>query len=73
MSLEQLKQAVATAAATGGWLVLAGHEIGPAGRQTTEAAVLDQFLAWAKDPASGVWLDTVGAIATFVQEHRAKP
>jgi peptidoglycan/xylan/chitin deacetylase (PgdA/CDA1 family) len=70
MTFEQMKQAVHTAAATGGWLVLAGHEIGAPGRQTTESAVLDQFLTWASDPANGVWLDTVGNVARYVQARR---
>jgi hypothetical protein len=46
-----------------GWLVFAGHEIAAPGFQTTESAQLEKFLAWAKQPANGVWLDTVEAIA----------
>ncbi|MEP7367642.1 MAG: polysaccharide deacetylase family protein [Acidobacteriota bacterium] len=70
MSMEQMKQAVNTAAQTGAWLVFAGHEIGPAGKQTTAAAVLDQFLAYAKDPANGIWLETVGTVARYVKDRR---
>ena len=70
MSFEQMKQAVTTAAATGGWLVFAGHEIGVAGRQTTEIEVLDRFLTYANDPANGIWLSTVGAVAQYVRAHR---
>lgn len=70
MSFEEMKQAVVTAAKTGGWLVLAGHEIGKAGNQTTEAAVLEQFMQYAKDPANGIWLDTVDAIARYIQTQR---
>lgn len=73
MSFEQMKAAVEKAAATGGWLVFAGHEIGARGSQTTEAAVLDQFLAYASDPANGIWLDTVEAIARYVKERGARP
>jgi hypothetical protein len=65
-----MKKAVLTAAKTGGWLVLAGHEIGKAGNQTTEAAVLDPFLKYANDPANGIWLDTVDTIARYIQTQR---
>ncbi len=71
MSFEEMKLAVLTAAKTGGWLVLAGHEIGKAGNQTTEAAVLEQFLKYAKEPANGIWLDTVDTIGRYVQAQRA--
>jgi hypothetical protein len=70
MSLEEMKEAVLTAAKNGGWLVLAGHEIGNAGYQTTEAAVLEQFLKYANDPANGIWLDTVDTIARYIQTRR---
>ena len=52
-------------------VLLAGHEIGNAGYQTTEAAVLEQFLKYARDPANGVWLDTVDAISNYIQAQRA--
>jgi mannose/cellobiose epimerase-like protein (N-acyl-D-glucosamine 2-epimerase family) len=50
--------------------VLAGHEIGNAGYQTTEAAVLEQFLKYANDPASGVWLDTLENVSKYIQARR---
>ena len=70
MSLEEMKKAVVAAAKTGGWLVLAGHEIGKAGNQTTETAVLEPFLEYAKEPANGIWLDTVDTIARYIQTQR---
>lgn len=70
MSFEQMKKAVLDAAKEGGWLVLAGHEIGPAGYQTTEAAVLEQFLQYANDPANNIWLDTVAAVSGYILGQR---
>lgn len=70
MSFEDMKKAVAEAAKNGGWLVFAGHEIGKPGYQTTEAAVLEQFLKYAGDPANGIWLDTVEAVAKYIQKQR---
>jgi peptidoglycan/xylan/chitin deacetylase (PgdA/CDA1 family) len=72
MSFEEMRKAVGTAAQDGGWLVFAGHEIGSAGYQTTEAAALEQFLKYAKDPAAGIWLDRVEAIARYIQANRGE-
>lgn len=55
----------------GAWLVLAGHDIGPDGRQTTRVAMLDALLPYAKDPANGIWLATVGEAAERVSRAQA--
>jgi len=70
MSFEQMKAVVTKAAGEGGWLVFAGHEIGAPGNQTTLADTLEQFLRYAKDPANGVWLDTVENVARYVVAQR---
>ena len=54
----------------GAWLVLAGHDIGAGGRQTTRIAMLDALLAYAKDPSSGIWLAPVGDVAAHVAKQR---
>jgi peptidoglycan-N-acetylglucosamine deacetylase len=73
MSFEEMKKAVLAAAEQGGWLVFAGHEIGKPGNQTTDVAALEQFLKYAQDPANGVWLETVDAIARYVGERTTAP
>ena len=55
----------------GAWLVLAGHDIGAGGRQTTRIAMLDELFAYAKDPANGIWLATVAEAADLVAKHQA--
>jgi hypothetical protein len=70
MTFEEMKKAIVAAEKDGAWLVLAGHEIGKPGNQTTDAAVLEQFLKYAKDRANGIWLDTVDNIAKFILEQR---
>jgi peptidoglycan/xylan/chitin deacetylase (PgdA/CDA1 family) len=70
MSFDEIKKAVLAAEKDGAWLVLAGHEIGARGNQTTEAAVIEQFLKYAKDPANGIWLDTVDNISKFILAQR---
>ena len=54
----------------GAWLVLAGHDIGAGGRQTTRTAMLDELLAYAKDPASGIWLAPVGDVAAEIVKRK---
>lgn len=54
----------------GGWLVLAGHEIGDTGRQTTRIAMLDQLIAYAQDPANGVWLAPVREVNAHIAAAR---
>jgi peptidoglycan/xylan/chitin deacetylase (PgdA/CDA1 family) len=70
LTFDQMKGLVATTAAERGWLVLAGHEIGSPGRQTTQAAALEEFLRYAAAPSNGVWLDTVAAVARYVRAQR---
>jgi peptidoglycan/xylan/chitin deacetylase (PgdA/CDA1 family) len=66
-----LRPVVEAARTAGAWLVLAGHDIGEGGRQTTRVAMLDALLAYAKDPANGIWLAPVGDVADPVGEARA--
>jgi hypothetical protein len=52
------------------WLVLAGHEIGRAGPQTTRIAMLEKLLPYVRDPANGFWVAPVGAVARHIREQR---
>lgn len=69
----ELRPLLDDARARGAWLVLAGHEIGAGGRQTTRIATLDALLAYANDPANGIWLATVGDAAARVARTQAVP
>lgn len=52
------------------WLVLAGHEINDSGNQGTQVEMLKKLIAYAKDPANGIWIAPIGEIAQYVKEHR---
>lgn len=52
------------------WLVLAGHEISSEGPQTTRMVMLRKLLAYANDPANGIWIAPVGTVANYVDERR---
>ena len=51
------------------WLVLAGHEMGSPGFQTTRLTMLEELLAYAQDPANGLWIAPVGTVAEYVAEQ----
>ncbi|HUT33835.1 MAG TPA: polysaccharide deacetylase family protein [Planctomycetota bacterium] len=69
-SFEQLEAMVGRAVADGGWLILCGHEIGDGGSQTTLAPALDALCRYCKDPANGIWVDTVATIGRYVAEKQ---
>lgn len=57
----------------GSWVILAGHEMGESGPQTTRLSMLAQLIEYAKDPANGIWLAPVGTVAEYVKDHRKEP
>lgn len=69
-TFEQLKPWVDGAAERGEWLILAGHDIGEGGRQVTLASELEKLCRYVKDPANGIWVDTVAAVGKYVKERR---
>ncbi len=63
---EQLKVWIDRAAQAGGWLVFAAHDVGDFERQAMAADVLDAVCRYCAEPANGIWIDTVAAIAAHV-------
>lgn len=64
------KALVEQARRDGGWVIFAGHEIGNGKGQVTNTRALESLCAYANDPASGIWVDTVAAIATHIRKTR---
>lgn len=52
------------------WLVLAGHEIGDSGRQTTRPATIEAVVRWCR--SEGVRIATVGAVGETVATMQTK-
>jgi peptidoglycan-N-acetylglucosamine deacetylase len=52
------------------WLVLAGHEMGDSGSQTTRLSMLKSLIEYAQDPAHGIWLAPVGTVARYIQQKK---
>jgi peptidoglycan/xylan/chitin deacetylase (PgdA/CDA1 family) len=69
----QIRPLLDDARKAGAWLVLAGHDIGDGGRQTTRVAMLDELLAYVKDPANGIWLATVAEAADVIVRRPGRP
>ena len=53
------------------WLVLAGHDIGETGVQTTRVGMLEKLLPYLRDPANGFWTAPMGAVAHAIRRVRA--
>ncbi len=68
----QIKALVESARESGAWLVLAGHEMGDDGAQTTRLRMLEELLKYAADPAQGIWIAPVGEVADYVRSVREK-
>ena len=54
----------------GGWLILAGHEIGDAGPQTTLRDTLARLCEFCAEEKSGLWLDAVDRVGSHVIASR---
>jgi len=71
MEFSQLKSTIDQAMQNGQWLVLAGHDIAPSGpRQVTRMKMLEELCQYASDPKNGIWIDTIGNVASYVVKHR---
>jgi beta-glucosidase len=74
LSFDQIRPLVEQATAKGGWLILAGHEIGNTDKpQTTQVSMLEDLVRYVKDPAHGLWIDTVQNVAAYVEKRRGTP
>jgi peptidoglycan/xylan/chitin deacetylase (PgdA/CDA1 family) len=52
------------------WLVLAGHEMGDSGAQTTRLSMLKKLIEYALNPANGIWLAPVGTVAKHIRQQK---
>ena len=67
---DQILPLLEEAKKTGQWLVLAGHEIGESGVQTTRVTMLKKLIEYAQNPANGIYLQPVGTVAKYLQQHK---
>jgi hypothetical protein len=70
-TLDRYMAWVDRALAEGGWVIFCGHDIGVAAAfQVSVAGELDQLCRRLKEPATGVWIDTVAAVADWIATQR---
>ena len=65
-TFEEILPLLESARTDGLWLVLAGHEMDDAGRQTTRLSMLEALIPYLQDPTNGFWFATVGEVAAYV-------
>lgn len=65
-----IKSLITSARNRGDWVLLAGHEMGEEGPQTTSITMLRALIAYAKDPANEIWLAPVGEVQEYIKKHR---
>ena len=71
-SFDQLRQWIDRAAETSGWLIFAAHDVGDYARQAMAVDVLNEVCGYCSDPANGIWIDTVAAVAGHVRSVKRK-
>lgn len=69
-SFDQILPLVEAARKNGQWVVLAGHDMGESGPQTTQLSMLQKLIEYAQNPANGVWLAPVGTVGKYIQDHK---
>ncbi|MCF8225303.1 MAG: glycoside hydrolase family 3 C-terminal domain-containing protein [Bacteroidales bacterium] len=72
-SFSEIKILIDQTKKEGAWLVLAGHEMDEGGRQTSLLSTIDSICEYASDPANGIWIEDVDAVAAYVREKRGMP
>jgi len=56
----------------GQWLILAGHEMGGSGVQTTRLDMLRKLIEYSQDPSNGIWIAPAGEVAKYIKQNRQK-
>ena len=69
-NFDQIRVLLEDAKKNGSWLVLAGHEMGEAGQQTTRLAMLKQLAEYIQDPVNGIWIAPMGTVAKYIQSYK---
>ncbi|MEP6951635.1 MAG: polysaccharide deacetylase family protein [Ginsengibacter sp.] len=67
---EQILPLLEDAEKTGKWVVLAGHEMGDPGVQTTRLVMLKKLIEYAQNPSNGIWIEPIGTVAKYIQAQK---
>jgi len=69
---DEILPLIQAASEKGQWLILAGHETGDSGNQTTYLSMLRQLCEYANDPVNGIWIAPVGTVGKYVHKKRVQ-
>ena len=67
---DQILPLIENAKKSGAWLVLAGHEMGGSGNQTTRLSMLKKLIEYAQNPANGIWIAPVGTVSKYIKGQK---
>jgi peptidoglycan/xylan/chitin deacetylase (PgdA/CDA1 family) len=67
-NFDEILPLIEEAKKTGQWLILAGHEMGEAGIQTTRLSMLKQLIEYAQDPSNKIWIAPAGTVAKYIEK-----
>ena len=67
---DQILPLIENAKKSGAWLVLAGHEMGVSGNQTTRLSMLKKLIEYAQNPANGIWIAPIGTVAKYIKGQK---
>jgi len=69
---DQILPLLEEAKKTGQWLLLAGHEMGDDGNQTTRLSMLRRLMEYAQNPTNEIWIEPVGTVARYILKNKNK-
>jgi peptidoglycan/xylan/chitin deacetylase (PgdA/CDA1 family) len=69
-NFDQILVLIEAAKKNGLWLVLAGHEIGDSGEQTTRVTMLNELAKYVQNPDNGIWIAPVGTVGRYIKNQR---
>ena len=69
-NFNEVKALVESARNDGQWLILAGHETGNSGPQTTRLSMLKELIPYLKDVKNQIWFETVETVGSYILDQR---
>ena len=69
-SFDEILPLIEEAKKNGQWLILAGHEMGEGGVQTTQLSMLKQLIEYIQDPSNQIWIAPAGTVAEYIEKNR---
>lgn len=69
-SFEDIVKLIEASRKSNSWLVLAGHDIGKGGAQTTKTEMLEKLLKYLKTSGKDIWVAPVGEVSKYVLKQR---